>query len=317
MKNTFFDFCSGIGGGRLGLEHCGLECVGHSEIDPNPAKTYELFFGNYQNFGDLMKIEPSTLPDFRYLIAGFPCQTFSIVGKREGFSDDRGQIIFGIQNILQAKNPPFFLLENVKGLLNHNRGKTLQTIVDSLTALGYIVRYRVLNSLDFGLPQMRERIYIVGIKNELYTHPFDFPQESGEGKIEEFLCDETEEFDIQNPTFIKYLNNAYNKGKINLEEILQEDYNVIDTRQSDCRIYPQKVPTLRTGRHGILYTKDKKLKKLSSYEGLLLQGFPKNLAEKIKNLKNIENKILSQVGNAMSVPVIEAIGKKIKEYDND
>lgn len=315
MKNTFFDFCSGIGGGRLGLERCGLECVGHSEIDPNPAKTYELFFEDRRNFGDLMRINPHSLPDFRYLIAGFPCQAFSIVGKREGFCDDRGQVIFGIQKILEAKKPPFFLLENVKGLLNHNKGKTLKTIIEMLGSLGYIVRYRVLNSLDYGLPQMRERIYIVGIKNELYTHPFEFPQKSNEGKIQDFLFGEGEEFDINHPTFTKYLNNPYNRGKINLVSILEEDYNIIDTRQSDCRIYPQKVPTLRTGRHGILYTKDKKLKKLSALEGLLLQGFPKALAEKIKTLKNSENKILSQAGNAMSVSVIEAIGKKIKEYD--
>lgn len=315
MKNTFFDFCSGIGGGRVGLERCGLECVGHSEIDPNPAKTYELFFGDQRNFGDLMQINPHSFPDFKYLIAGFPCQAFSIVGKREGFCDNRGQIIFGIKNILKVKSPSFFLLENVKGLVNHNKGKTLKTIIEMLDSLGYITRYQVLNTIDYGLPQMRERVYIVGIKNELYTHPFEFPQQVNKNKIEDFLLGDGEDFDINHPTFKKYLNNPYNKGKIDIDKILEVDFNIIDTRQSDCRIYFQKVPTLRTGRHGILYTKDKKLKKLSSLEGLLLQGFPKELAEKTRVLKNQENKILSQVGNAMSVPVIEAIGKKIKEYD--
>lgn len=110
MKGTFFDFCSGIGGGCIGLERCGLECIGHSEIDPNPAKTYELFFEDKRNYGDLMKIPPHSLPDFEYLIAGFPCQAFSIVGKREGFCDNRGQVIFGIKNILALKTPSFFYL---------------------------------------------------------------------------------------------------------------------------------------------------------------------------------------------------------------
>lgn len=315
MNNTFFDFCSGIGGGRIGLEHCGLECVGHSEIDMDSNKTYEVFFEDKRNFGDLMNIDPHSLPNFQYLIAGFPCQAFSIVGKREGFCDNRGQIIFGIKNILEIKTPPFFLLENVKGLVNHNKGRTLKTIVEMLDSLGYITRYQVLNSLDYGLPQMRERIYIIGIKSDFYTHPFEFPQKIGKGKIQDFLLGDGEDFDIDHPTFTKYLNNSYNKGKIDIQTILEEDFNVIDTRQSDCRIYPKKVPTLRTGRHGILYTKNKKLKKLSAIEGLLLQGFPRELAEKIKYLKKSDNKILSQVGNAMSVPVIEAIGKKIKEYN--
>lgn len=117
-----------------------------------------------------------------------------------------------------------------------------------LDSLGYIVRYQVLNTLDYGLPQMRERIYIVGIKNNLYTHPFEFPPKIKNNKIQDFLLGDGEDFDISNPTFQKYLNNPYNKDKINLKEILEKDFNIIDTRQSDCRIYAQKVPTLRTGR---------------------------------------------------------------------
>ena len=119
MEKTFFDFCSGIGGGRLGFEKNGFTCVGHCEIDEKADKTYQLFYNDGRNYGDLMKVNPKELPDFNYLIAGFPCQTFSIVGKREGFNDKRGEIIYGLKNILKEKNTPFFIMENVKGLANH------------------------------------------------------------------------------------------------------------------------------------------------------------------------------------------------------
>ena len=115
----FMDFCAGIGGGRLGLEKCGLECVAHSEIDMIPNYTYRLFFGkDEKNYGDLMQINPQELPDFDVLIGGFPCQTFSIVGKREGFADSRGLIIYGLIKILIEKNIPYFILENVFSLKN-------------------------------------------------------------------------------------------------------------------------------------------------------------------------------------------------------
>ncbi|PAF47823.1 DNA (cytosine-5-)-methyltransferase [Helicobacter sp. 12S02634-8] len=315
QNNYFFDVCSGIGGGRLGFEMAGLECIGHSEIDPNPALTYRLFFDDDRNFGDLMQIDPNTLPDFRYLIAGFPCQTFSIVGKRAGFADDRGQVIFGIARILKAKNVPFFLLENVKGLIHHNKGATLKHIIELLEDIGYVISYAVLNSLDFGLPQMRERVYIVGIKKELYTKKFAFKFEKKSADISKFLCKSDGELHTDSPSFKKYINNKYNIGRICLDTILKDDYNIIDTRQSDLRVYAQKCPTLRRGRQGILYTKGGKVYKLSGYEGLLLQGFGHERAQKYATSLITTSKILEQVGNAMSVPVIEAIAKELVRYD--
>ena len=314
----FMDFCAGIGGGRLGLEKLGLSCVAYSEIDETPNCTYKLFFGdNERNYGDLMKINANELPDFDILIGGFPCQTFSIVGKREGFEDLRGQVIYGLINILKAKNVPYFILENVKGLVSHNKGHTLKVILTELSNCGYNVKWKVLDSQYYGVPQMRERIYFVGIRNDLINRGkiFEFPDKMNEVDIRNYLID-TENAVIdpyKNVTFQKYLNNKYNMGKFDLEEILSKDYLVLDTRQSDLRLYIGKIPTLRTGRHGILYVKDKKLKKLSAYESLLFQGFSKELADKARN-KVLENKLLSQTGNAMTVPVISAIGNSLLKY---
>ncbi len=316
MKNKikFIDFCSGIGGGRLGLEKNGFECIGHSEIDDKADNTYNLFFNDYNNYGDLMKINTSKLPDFDFMIGGFPCQTFSIVGKREGFDDDRGNIIYGLIDILVKKNIKYFLLENVKGLVNHDKGRTFKIIKNKIENAGYNVYSKVLNSCNFGVPQKRERIYLVGIRKDLDNHKFEFPK----GKpynynFEDFIDeDNLYIFDENNATFQRYLNNKYNKDKYTIDEILSWNNIVIDTRQSDIRIYDNIFPTLRTGRHGLLYVKNGVIKKLNGYESLLLQGFPKEISQKIKNNTNFNNNgILSQAGNAMTVNVIEYIVKNM------
>ena len=308
----FMDFCAGIGGGRLGLVNANLECVAFSEIDEDAVNTYKILHGtNEINYGDLTKLDIDSLPDFDLLIGGFPCQTFSIVGKRAGFGDERGMIIYSLVDIMKKKNISYFILENVKGLVNHDKGKTLKIIVKLLENAGYNVHYKVLNSLDFGVAQMRERIYFVGIKKELQKLEFKWPKHKKHKELKEYLCDENSVLlPLNDSGFNKYLNNKYNKGKYNLDEILQKDYLVLDTRQSDLRIYENKVPTLRTGRHGILYIKNKQLHKLSGYESLLLQGFPKNLAKKTKKANINNNKLLSQAGNAMTANVITALKMK-------
>ncbi|WP_424411301.1 DNA (cytosine-5-)-methyltransferase [Pasteurella sp. PK-2025] len=314
MRNAlrFIDFCSGIGGGRLGLELNGMHCVAHSEIDPNPAKTYQLFFDDKNNLGDLTKIDIQSLPDFDLMLAGFPCQAFSIVGKREGFEDERGQIIYHLVDILTWKRTPYFILENVKGLVNHHYGKTLSAILNLLENTGYDVYWKVLDSQDYGVPQMRERIYFVGIRKDIKHKPYKFPTKIKLPAIEHYLIDERDyDFSLENITFQKYLNNKYNQGKINIQTILAQDYNVIDWRQSDFRLYTEKSPTLRTGRHGILYTKAGKLRKLSGYEALLLQGFPKEIAQKVILHKLPDSKILSQAGNAMTVTVIQKLAEQL------
>jgi len=137
-------------------------CVGYSEIDKYATKVYERNFNGHKNYGDATTINPTKLPDFDLLVGGFPCQAFSIAGKRAGFNDTRGTLFFDIARILAEKRPRHLVLENVKGLLSHEQGKTFQTILGVLSDLGYRVEWQVLNSKDFGVPQNRERVYIVG-----------------------------------------------------------------------------------------------------------------------------------------------------------
>ena len=318
----FIDFCAGIGGGRIGLENLGMRCVGFSEIDRNAEKTYRLFFGEEEkNHGDLMKINTDDLPDFDLMIAGFPCQTFSVMGQRKGMCDKRGQIIFGLVKIMKAKNLKYFILENVKGLLNHNNGQSLKVILNELDKAGYKVFWKLASSLHYGVPQMRERIYFVGVRKDLIkdNKNFEFPKIVKTPELKNYLIDngelESSEKKRTYETFLKYLNNKYNKNKFTISKLLKEDFLIIDTRQSDLRLYRGRVPTLRVGRHGILYIRDGKFRKLSGYDSLLLQGFPKKLSNKAKN-KIQDIYLLGQAGNAMTVNVIEALGKKLINFIN-
>jgi len=136
-------------------------CIGFSEIDKYAIQTYQKHF-NHKNYGDITKINEKELPDFDLLVGGFPCQSFSIAGKRKGFEDTRGTMFFEIARIIKEKQPRFLLLENVKGLLSHDKGNTFTTIISTLDELGYDLQWQVLNSKNFGVPQNRERVFIVG-----------------------------------------------------------------------------------------------------------------------------------------------------------
>ena len=157
----FLELCAGIGGFRQALENLGCECVGYSEIDKHAIKLYSAWYNDECNFGDITKIEAEKLPDFELLVGGFPCQAFSIAGKRGGFNDTRGTIFFDFARILKAKKPKFAIFENVKGLLNHDGGKTYETMLRTLDELGYDAQWGILNTRFHGLPQNRERVYIV------------------------------------------------------------------------------------------------------------------------------------------------------------
>ena len=317
-KLMFIDFCAGIGGGRIGLEDLGMQCVGFSEIDKNAEKTYRDFFGQDEtNYGNLMKINHNDLPDFDVMIAGFPCQTFSVIGQRQGMKDDRGQIIYGLIDIMKAKNLKYFILENVKGLLNHDEGSSMKVILGELDKAGYKVFWKLTSSLYHGVPQMRERIYFVGIRKDLVKgkNTFEFPKEIKKPELNEYLInnDELDDKKRTYETFLRYLDNKYNKGKFSIKNLLKEDFLIIDTRQSDLRLYREKVPTLRKGRHGILYVKNGRFRKLSSCEALSLQGFPKKLINKVKG-KTADMYLLGQAGNAMTINVARDFGKSLLNY---
>ncbi len=165
----FFDMFAGIGGFRAGLERAGgFTCIGHSEIDKHADRAYRNIYTidpKEVYYEDAKNIKAEEMPDFDLLCAGFPCQSFSVAGKRRGFMDARGTLFFDIARILKAKQPAFFILENVPGLLSHDEGRTFTVILNTLSELGYGVEWQVLNSKCFGVPQSRKRVYIVGYLN--------------------------------------------------------------------------------------------------------------------------------------------------------
>ena len=169
MAIRFFDMFAGIGGFRSGLEAIGgFECVGHCEIDKFANQAYNAIYEPKGEvyYEDARQIEPKGMPDFDLLCGGFPCQSFSIAGRRGGFADARGTLFFEIARIAAVKRPAYLLLENVPGLLSHDGGRTFAAILGALSQLGYDVTWQVLNSKDFGVPQSRKRVYIIGYLGE-------------------------------------------------------------------------------------------------------------------------------------------------------
>jgi DNA (cytosine-5)-methyltransferase 1 len=179
-KLKFIDLFCGIGGFHVGMEDASkehnieAECVFASDIDVSCQDSYENNFG-LRPAGDITKVDPKDIPDHDILFAGFPCQPFSIIGSRKGFEDTRGTLFYNIAAILNEKKPKAFILENVKQLVGHDKGETLKTIIAALKDLGYHVQYSVLNALDYGLPQKRERVIIVGHRDPIL---FSYPQPS-------------------------------------------------------------------------------------------------------------------------------------------
>ncbi len=175
-KLKTFEMFAGYGGGSFALNRLGLnyECIGYSEIDTHAIKCYEQNHFGIKNYGDCTKIDTSTIDDFDLLLGGFPCQPFSQAGKHKGQMDIRGTLFYDIIRVLEAKQPSYFLLENVKGLTHSNHVDTLNTILSKLSDVGYKVQYQVLTSRDYGIPQSRKRLYIVGIRSDLPT-TYSFP----------------------------------------------------------------------------------------------------------------------------------------------
>lgn len=173
----FLDLFSGIGGFHYGLSKCGGKCVMASEIDETAIQTYVRNY-NIMPVGDVSKIDIKDIPEFDLLCAGFPCQSFSNVGKKGGLTDPRGALIYQVIRILKGCKPRAFMLENVKGLISHDKGATIKTIISELENCGYKVVYQVLEAKDFGVPQIRKRVFIVGVRNDIGID-FSFPNPTG------------------------------------------------------------------------------------------------------------------------------------------
>src|SRR5690625_4840323 len=184
MKFTYASLFSGIGGFEQALDKLGGECVFASEHDPKmktqwAAKAYEVLYG-IKPEGDITQIDAKDVPDHDLLVGGFPCQSFSVAGKRKGFEDTRGTLFFEIARIAKEKQPKALLLENVKGLVNHDKGRTLDIMIRTLNEIGYVVDFNVLNSKYFGVPQNRERIFIIAVREDLHDYE-DWDEETTKG----------------------------------------------------------------------------------------------------------------------------------------
>lgn len=315
--HTFLDLCSGIGGGRLALEKLGMQSIGYSDTSKLAVKTYHLMHNaeNEPYYYNLKNIKTEKIEPYDMLIAGFPCQSFSVIGRRDGFSDNKGQIIFHIVRLLKETKPKCFLLENVKGLVTHDKEKTIKIIIKELNDAGYNVVYKVLTSLEYGVPQMRQRVYFVGIRKDICSdlEEFQWPIPVKKPSLKNYLIDNNMASKERLEILSCYLNNETNQGKYSINDICKMEGKIIDTRMNDLRIYEERCPTLRAQRDGILYVKNHKIYQLTGYEALLLQGFPKEYADKVKD-KVSDRHLLMQAGNAMTVNVIQKIGQCIQKF---
>lgn len=297
MNLNFIDLFAGIGGIRLAFEDSNTNCVFSSEWDKFAQKTYEANFSETP-YGDVTQIEAEEIPKHDILLAGFPCQPFSKIGKRAGFKDlTQGTLFFDILRILEYHKPKSFLLENVTGLLENDHGRTIKIILQSLEEQGYDVQLKVYNAADFGLPQNRRRVYIVGfLKNS--NIQFVFPQEPNIKKpISNILEENVQGYDIS-----KHLQKTYlfkkSDGK---PQIVDKNSDIqvntlVSTYHKIQRITGTFVKDGATG-----------LRLFSKNECLKLQGFPSDFEMPVSRTQ-----MYRQLGNSVSVPVVKVIADEMK-----
>jgi DNA (cytosine-5)-methyltransferase 1 len=294
MKFTYIDLFAGIGGFHLAASALGGKCVFASEIDVEAKHAYK---ENYklEPQGDITQIPASDIPDHDVLLAGFPCQPFSIIGKKLGFDDIRGTLFFEIARILEEKKPKIFVLENVKQLKTHNNGNTLKTILKKLESLNYKVYNEVLNALDFGLPQKRERIIIVGFLNKAVN--FSFPNPNLKGKLEDIL---EAEMNIDEKYFASEAIVKKRKAK-HKSEFYPSIWH--ENKGGNISSYPYSC-ALRAGA-SYNYLLVNGIRRLTPREMLRLQGFP----DTFKIVCN-DSQTRKQAGNAVPVNMIKAVLKE-------
>jgi DNA (cytosine-5)-methyltransferase 1 len=308
MGLKFFDLFAGIGGFRLGMERAGHTCVGSCEWDIHARETYKKNFGSYPEYDDAKDLHPQSLPSFDVLCAGFPCQAFSIAGKRLGFEDTRGTVFFEIARIAKEKRPSYLLLENVRGLLSHDKGRTFATIVSTLDALGYDAEWQVLNS-KFFVPQNRERVFIVGhLRGERTRQIFplgDFDSETNQSEPKEKVGVVNDKGNLREVEQATCLDANYWKGCDNHAQRTMIYLSNTNANMKQ-RIQERKETwTLGTGTDfGI---KDgMRIRKLTPVECERLQGFPDGWTI------GSDTQRYKQCGNAVTVHVVEYIARELR-----
>lgn len=290
------DLFAGIGGIRLGFAVLGCENVFTSEIDRDAQAMYQANFGE-QPWGDITQINPVDIPAHDILLAGFPCQPFSIIGNMQGFADTRGTLFFNIEEILKTKQPYAFLLENVKQLYTHDRGRTLKIILDKLQALGYFIHHKILNALDFNLPQKRERVIIVGFQENI---KFNFPQPQKLSKTLEEILEPELEINPQLFASLDIVNKRQNKLKT------KPFYPSIwhENKSGNISVLPFSCALRSSASYNYLLVNGQR--RLSPREMLRLQGFPEDF-----QIVGSYGAMRKLTGNSVAVTVIEAVAKEM------
>ena len=291
---SFIDLFAGIGGFHAALNSLGMKCVFTSEIDEYARKTYvanfkEKYLENPNFFNkDIWNANFKKIPDFDILCAGFPCQPFSQAGHKKGFKDNKdGNLFFSIEEILKIKKPKVFFLENVRHLKNHDQGKTFKTIYKTLQSLNYTFDYKVIKASDFGLPQHRPRIYMVGfykpnLKNMFKELSFTFPREI---------------------PLKKTVSDIFG-GFVSTDITGKKERKVGFT----LRVGGGRSP-INDRRNWDGYIVDKKVIRINSLQGRQMMGFPKSFKMPVS-----ENQAMKQLGNSVAVNVVKAIGKEIEDH---
>ena len=318
-KLKFIDLFCGIGGFRIALEKLGFECVFSCDIDEHAREIYYANFGEYPQ-KDIKNVDINKIPNFDVLCAGFPCQPFSVAGKRNGFNDTRGTLFFEIEKILKIKKPKYFILENVVGLLTHDKGKTFNIIIENLINLGYFVSHKVFNVKDFGIPQNRERVIIVGsLERKINLEKIKYKPNNN---IEKFFVfnDETslvnhkildkKEYTIIDKSltkkqksgllFVGYLNkNIRTKGTLPNTLHLSRVHRQCNRIYSSKGVSPTITSGETSGRYFIYLEELDKVIKLNIEDCFTLMGFPKSFI-KIGSQSNLYKRI----GNSVCIDMI-------------
>lgn len=297
----FIDLFAGIGGIRLAFEAQGGRCVFSSEFDEDACKTYEANFGEHPA-GDITKINAADIPDFDILLAGFPCQAFSIIGKKEGFANETcGTLFFEIERILKEKKPKAFLLENVKNLTAHDGGNTFKTIMRHLEAIGYNVYAKVLNALDYGVPQKRERIIIVGFLENVsfnFPSPLSYDKQKKLNDILEYKVDKK-----------YYVREEIKQSR--LERLKDKNFPkpYISHENMAGSITPHPYSSALRAGASANYILINDERRPTEREMLRLQGFPDTFKIVVSY-----SKMKKQCGNSVAVPVIKAVAQNMIFY---
>ena len=301
---------SGIGGIDLGFKQAGFDIVWANEFDHDAATTYRVNFGDEHLVEkDIRQVNPRDIPDFDVLVAGFPCQPFSIVGRQKGFDDPRGNLFFEIGRIIDIKRPPIVFLENVENLIEHDDVKTFLVIYNTLAQFGYAVKYKVLDSLEYGnVPQHRNRIFIVAFLDYDQCARFSFPEPIERTvQLNDILDRGVKHDDIYYynassfyyDEMVKTVTDKRALYKINDHGVSPKKNFICPTLTANMGTYPDRVPIIKD---------DFGIRKITPLECLALQGFPKDFVFKGISL----NSAYKQCGNSVVVPVIRRIAEKIK-----